>query len=363
MESVNNFPLCPIEYMRLNRYSGGKHKTMFKNKINCKIFYEHIKSKSNSKDLYLYFNRSEYNFISKLDKESPEYNKFIFVLSENDQVCIKIGNDKLLREYENSKTLEKLNIPVFITQYCILQCKDNLCIDEKTHFLDVIRVLNEYPSINNIYAERFPDEKDTPVNILVMPYIKYGEFSLYNWTTDSLHIFKNCLKHIIMTLLYASFKLEFIHSYGYNENGELRDGNLLLGKTDLKSISYGEFGTLEIIDGYMPFINDCHNGGFINYEKLIIENTANIENSENINKNNKIYNHDWMIYLQIETIINLSTIRSECCLSCVSTIDCIQSIRELYNFPDCSKGVTIKQISKEVCDIICNAIDKINVYV
>ena len=110
----------PFDYMKPNRYNQHKHKTMFKNKLNCKKFYELLSIDNNAnKELYLYFTRNEYDFLSKLDKDSLEYKKFIDLIVNNDSLCIKVGNDRLKHEYKVSKTLQQLNIPIFINYYTI----------------------------------------------------------------------------------------------------------------------------------------------------------------------------------------------------------------------------------------------------
>ena len=340
-----------IMHMYPNRYNQNKHRTMFKKKINCKSFLECLNNNNDNNNenpphLYLHYTR-KYDFISKLDKESLEYKKLISILTNNNNefICIKVGNDKLINEYDVSKTLETLNIPVFMNFHCILECKDNLCVDNKTLCLDVKRDFRGFDPKDDRYAESFPDEINVPVNILVMPYFKYGEIGLNIWSFETLYILKNCLKHMIMALLYASYKLNFIPSSRWLENGGIRDGNLLLGKTDLKSISYGEFGKLEIIDGYYPVINDYHNGGFIDY-------SVNLLKSEN-----DLENYDWMIYLDIHYIINHITLASECKLPILSFISFIEKLQECYRFDNYSKGITVKKISKEICDMLCHEID------
>lgn len=346
MDSDTSIPIFPFSYMKTNRYNYHKHKTMFKNKINCKKFYELLENINvNSKeDLYLYFARAhnfKYDFLSKIDKDSLEYKKFIDLLVNNETLCIKVGNDSLKHEYKVSETLQQLNIPVFMNFQCILECKDNLCIDNINKFLDVKRSIQyEYDLIE---SQKNPDEIDVPVNILVMPYIIYGEIGLHVWTFDTFYILKNCMKHIVMALLYASYKLDFIHGYCYGES--CHSGNLLLGKTDLKSISYGEFGELEIIDGYMPVINDYHTGGFIDYTNI---DTTDPENC-----------HDYVVYMGIRRIINSITMASECKLPIMNNCNCLQKIFELYDFEN-SKIVRVTPISKKICDMICNEIDKIS---
>ena len=58
----------PIECMNPNRYNYHKHKTMFKNKINCKMFYKLLElynvddeSVKEELELYLYFTRAHYH--------------------------------------------------------------------------------------------------------------------------------------------------------------------------------------------------------------------------------------------------------------------------------------------------------------
>ena len=64
----------------------------------------------------------------------------------------------------------------------MLECKDNLCIDNQSKFLDVKN------SNKNYYDEI--DEIDVPVNILVMPYILYGEIGMHEWSFDTFYILK-----------------------------------------------------------------------------------------------------------------------------------------------------------------------------
>ena len=349
MSSINEKNIYAIDYMKLNRYNQRHHKTMFKNKINCKKFYELLEScnvddnnESVKKDLYLYFDRKEYDFLSKLDKESLEYKKFIdLIVNNNDSLCIKVGNDKLKHEYKVSETLQQLNIPVFISQLCILECKDNLCIDNKSKFLDIKRNIQYDYDIRE--AKLHPDEIDVPVNILVMPYIIYGEIGMHVWSFDTFYILKNCMKHMVMALMYASYKLDFIHGYYYGES--CHDSNLLLGKTDLKRIYYGEFGELEIIDGFIPVINDYHTGGFIDYTM--------------IDKSIPSHNHDYIVYMCIHRLIGSITMASECQIPMMNNGECLQKINELYEFVD-SKIVRVTPITKEICDMICSEIDKIN---
>ena len=339
----------PISYMKTNRYNYSKHKTMCKNKINCKKVYELLDVKSVKEELYLYFTRAhyhKYDFLSKLDKESLEYKKFINIIVNNESLCIKVGNDSLKHEYKISETLQQLNIPVFITHLCLLECKDNLCIDNVNKFLDVKRGTQYHYDI--LEAQLYPDEIDVPVNILVMPYILYGEIGMHEWSFDTFYILKNCMKHMVMALLYASYKLDFIHGYYYGDS--CQSGNLLLGKTELKSISYGEFGELEIIDGYIPIINDYHTGGFIDYTTL--------DKSIPGNNHDNHDNHDYIVYMCVRRIINSITMASECKLPMVDNCECIKKINELYEFED-SRIVSVTPITKEICDMICNEIDKI----
>lgn len=360
-----------IDFIRPNRYNYSRRKTIFKYKINCKSLYKTIlKSLKDNNISSLYHNsnrelhnsyisihsKSKYNFLSKLDKDSSEYKEFISVLSNNDikYICIKVGDYTVLkREYEISKVLKSLSIPIFMTNYyCIMKCKDNLCIDNKTPLLDIKKdTMDEY---DRHYWEDYPDELNVPVSILVMPYIQYGEFGLHVWNRERFHIVKNCLKHMVMALLYASYKMNFIHSYFYKSHCKVRDGNILLGKTELKSISYGEFGELEIIDGYIPIINDYHNGGFVDY--TLMDNTNTDADADDDDENN----YDWMVYLDIHTIIIYFNIRSECTLPLMAISSCLFFIEKLYKFKDLSKGITVVPISKEVCNAICSEIDNLD---
>jgi len=95
----------------------------------------------------------------------------------------------------------------------------------------------------------------------------------------------------------------------------------------------------------MPVLNDYHNGGFIDYTT--------------IDKTIPSHNHDYIVYMCIHRLIGSITMASECQIPMMYNGECLQKINELYEFKD-SKIVKVTPITKEICDMICNEIDKIN---
>jgi hypothetical protein len=146
--------------------------------------------------------------ISKLDHESYDYKMLINLLEEKKSIIVKIGNyDKLQKEY----TIANLNIPNFINFYCYLK----------------------------FHAEK---------SIIAMPFYELGPIDKYNWTKLNFDIFKNVIKHIICSLLYAYEKYGFIHN-------DIHVGNILLTKSSKKSISYSNNIEIPVI-GILPTIMD-----------------------------------------------------------------------------------------------------------
>jgi hypothetical protein len=78
-----------------------------------------------------------------------------------------------------------------------------------------------------------------------------------------------------------------------------------------------------------------------------------------IDKSIPSHNHDYIVYMGIHRIINSITMASECKIPMMNNCECLQKINELYEFKD-SRIVRVTPITKEICDMICSEIDKIN---
>ena len=137
-----------------------------------------------------------------------------------------------------------------------------------------------------------------------MPNIDLGRIDEFKWNRTNFIILKNVLKHIIISLFYAYNKIGFIHK-------DLHLGNILLQKTKLKEISYGDFGSLECM-GFIPIIMDFDKSnineeypskvyndikkyiGHISGDTNIIFNTFNLQN-----KLVKMFNNNEIITIKL----------------------------------------------------------------
>lgn len=204
-----------------NRINSNNSNT-FKYSINCK---------DNQDDT------SEWlKIVSKLNTKPSDYKIFEGLLEKKKKIVAKIGSDKLEEEYAISKKLDVIDLPTFLKPYCLFHCLDDIkSLNENT------RTICKKSGSNIIY-------------VIIMPFYTLGEIDKYKWNKDNFEIFKNVLKHTLLSLSYAHKEIGFIHC-------DLHLGNILLQKTSRKEISYGEFGSLECM-GFLPVIMD--------YDKSII---------------------------------------------------------------------------------------------
>lgn len=230
---------------------------MANNNFNATLLSPNRLSLHNNEDSFKYKLECQ----SKIDPENPETKEwleiqsklnhfgdvklFTGILEQKKTIIVKIGTDKLLtKEYDIGKIIDILHLPTFINFICIFSCNDNIkSIDSK---------LNNNNNTNRKYLCRKTGDKLT---IIIMPYIKLGLLYIFKWNRDNFYILKNMLKHIIMSLCYARFKIGFIHK-------DLHIGNVLIKHTTRKNIDYKEFGHLETFN-YIPII--------IDYDRSIIK--------------------------------------------------------------------------------------------
>ena len=246
---------------------------------------------------------------SKIKHMSSDYKLFRGLLDKTKSIVVKIGSDKLVYEYSIGEILDKLNLPTFLSFNCMFSCNDDFkSLDSK--------------SINNNTANRkYLCKKDgDKLVILVMPNVKLGAIYTYEWQTNNFKILQNILKHIVMSMLYSRYTLGFVH-------GDLHKDNVLLKKTTRKTLLYGELGSLDVL-GYIPIIMD--------YDKSFIKSTMEINDKD-------VYDDVFRI------IIGL-------CQDTNTVFDTANIITLIQNY---SKTKTI--ISKEICEALCNEIDKFTI--
>jgi len=162
-----------------------------------------------------------------------KYAVFYAVLDKEKDVVVKVGPDVVKKEYAIGKQLENLGLPTFIQYYCLFDC-----LDDKDALFD---------------KKKLPDffckqESSHRIHALVMPTIKGETIDKMKWNRKTFPIFKNVLKHIVLSSFVAMENYGFIH-------GDLHTGNIIIEKTNTKTVDYGTYGNLETM-GYMPIIMD-----------------------------------------------------------------------------------------------------------
>ena len=229
MVNINSIFLIPdrlAPYKNKNTY---KYKLDYELKLEDSVLDNYIKEW-----LTLYY---------KLKSMSSNYIFFIELLElleKYKSLVIKIGSNKLNNEYIIGEKLNTLNLPTFLRFNNILHCNTDDAVDD---------------AVDN-------DDSKLINTILVMPYMKLESIYNYNWNTNNFNILKNVIKHIVMSILYARYKIGFIHC-------NLHRGNILVKQTTKETISYGELGEVNLL-GYMPIIMD-YDMSFIKYEVDIYE--------------------------------------------------------------------------------------------
>lgn len=170
-----------------------------------------------------------------IDHDSKDYKVYKSLLDKKRVIAAKIGPKTLKEEYEIGAKLEELDLPTFISFNCLFNCLDNF-------------------STMNTTRKYVCKKEGDPINILIMPFIKDGRLDKWKWNRDNLNVLKNVMKHICMSLLLASQKLNFIHD-------DLHLANILLKKTQKKQVIYGDLGSLELM-GLLPVIMDFEKSKF-----------------------------------------------------------------------------------------------------
>lgn len=243
---------------------------------------------------------------NQIKHNSEEYKILSGILEENKSIVVKVGNNKLSREFEIGKLLDSLNLPTFLSYYCLFKC------------LDDIKTIGSKNNKNQLNRKHLCRKTGEEITILLMPNIELGSIKDYNWNENNFDILKNILKHIVKSLSYARKYIGFVHN-------DLHYGNVLLKKTKRKEINYKEFGKLEV-NGLLPII--------IDYDRSIIYNTQNIQKID--------------LYNDFIRIINGMSLDTDVVFKILDILNIISKY-EKHN------------ITPLICEEICNTIDKINI--
>ena len=283
-----------VERLHKNRYKTSNNE-IYKYKIYCQ-------SKFNSDDPDT---KNWLQLISLIPHISTGYKIYNDLLENRDFIVVKIGSHGMIKEYDIGLTLETLRLPTYM---------------KFDYLFDCFNCLHDFRGLNS-ETKSLCKKTGTPINVIVMPYINGWSIDKFKWQYEDLDIIKNISKHIVLSLLLASIRINFVHN-------DLHRGNILLERTTCKVVSYGEFGDLEI-KGYLPIITD--------YNLSFIADSLSDKRKELVYKD---------ISLGISIIFNSSDIN----------IDYIQ-FGVLLNLL-----VTLKEVTKEISDRICQSIDELNVF-
>lgn len=124
-------------------------------------------------------------------------------------------------------------------------------------------------------------------SILVLPFLKHGSIQEFKGSRDNIHIYKNLLKHVVCTLLYAFETCGFNHS-------SVHMNNILLKKTTRENIQYGDRITIPIIGDFIPVLMDYERSSFSNSLTILYQdigrffNFAGMEIDVNLNLDKSI---------------------------------------------------------------------------
>jgi serine/threonine protein kinase len=147
--------------------------------------------------------------------DSSEYDKsrvLLGALQDYGEIVVKIGDsDDIRREYEMSTQLQ--SIKGFVKYICFFQCNDN------------------FRNIPSADRTTLCKGEGRQMKVILMPYFPLGSIASFHWQNYTIEHFHTCLKHAILSMITAFFKLNILH-------GDFHIGNVLLKKTKQKTISY-----------------------------------------------------------------------------------------------------------------------------
>jgi len=195
--------------------------SLFSKQIKYKIEYENL-------DIFTNYETIHWKqIVNSLDRDSEQYKKYADVFSKRRTIVAKIGNEEVANEYRIYETIGQLNLAT------IAEC---------------------YSKFNYLGN-----------TIIIIPYIAEGDVGNWKWNRSNFDLYKNVLKHICMTVLFAFHKCRFLHS-----------GNILLKRTRQTSVDYGDFGSLKV-DGLLPVLVDYGNSQLdIGESKYVFQNLMNL---------------------------------------------------------------------------------------
>ena len=245
---------------------------LFSKQVKYKIEYENM-------DIFTNYETIRWKqIVNSLDRDSEQYKKYVDVFSKRKTIVAKIGNEELVNEYRNYERISQLNLAT------IAEC---------------------YSKFNYLAN-----------TIIITPYIAEGDVGKCKWNRSNFDLFKNVLKHICMTVLFAFHKCGFLH-------GKLHSGNILLKRTKQTSVNYGEFGSLKV-DGVLPVLVDFGDSQLdIGESKYVFQDLENLLTV--ISKSGNIkFEIDNLCDLLKKLIGENSVITKKTCLDISNSVDSIK---------------------------------------
>jgi hypothetical protein len=159
--------------------------------------------------------KSWLSIIKLLKINITDYDKSRVVLGylkDYGEIVVKLGNSPdIEKEFKFSRVL--IGLKGFVKYICAFHCNDDF--------------LGKAPHICN--------GPGTSMQILLMPYFPLGSIAIYKWNHENIDILRTCLKHSVLSILVAFYKLNVIH-------GDFHAGNVLLKPTKSGYIKYDILG-------------------------------------------------------------------------------------------------------------------------
>lgn len=177
-------------------------------------------------------------------------------LKDYGEIVVKIGDSsEIQREFEFSRRLQ--SIKGFVKYICAFECNDN------------------FRNISGAQSQICKGQGKS-MQILLMPYFSLKSVASYNWTHENTDVLKSCLKHSVLTIISAFYKLNIIH-------GDFHAGNVLLKSTKSANISYDILDTVITLktNGLRTWIIDFENTSTVTldtqYNKIMAMNNFYID--------------------------------------------------------------------------------------
>ena len=152
------------------------------------------------------------------------------VKADGTAVVVKIGDERIQKEYEIGKQLAK--VKGFVKYMCYFECDDNFY---------------EYFSRDKGALCKRPGKG---MSVLLMPHFSDGDVAHFAWTEKNVAVLRSCLQMAVLSYIEAFDLLRFVH-------GDFHPANVMMKKTGLSVMTFGDVEVT--IHGYRTWIMDFEN--------------------------------------------------------------------------------------------------------